>query len=91
MNAEETFVVRHEAGLHARPAALFVKTAQRFSAEIKVARDGKEVDAKSILSILSLGINQGMDVTVRALGPDASEAVAALKLLVEDNFGEPES
>lgn len=84
--AEVTLVVRHREGLHARPAALFVKKACCFKSQIIVARDGQEANAKSILGVLSLAVNQGMSVTVKASGPDALEAVEALEKMVTDNF-----
>jgi phosphoenolpyruvate-protein phosphotransferase/dihydroxyacetone kinase phosphotransfer subunit len=76
-------------GLHARPASLFVQTAARFPAIVQVQRQGGAlVDAASILSVLSLGIRQGETITVRASGPMAQEALAALRELVEANFYE---
>ncbi len=85
---ERQIVVRHEMGLHARPAALFVRTAQRFKADIEVECRGHEADGKSILSVLALGVNQGMSFTIRADGPDATEALDAICELVACNFGE---
>jgi len=83
---EITLVVRHEAGLHARPAALFVNTAKRFECEIRVTHDESEANAKSILSVLTLGANRGAEVTVRAEGQDADEALDALTRLVQSDF-----
>ncbi len=85
---EATVVVRHEVGLHARPAAMFVQTAKRFKSEVHVSKDDREVDAKSILSILTLGANQGAVLIIKANGEDEKEAVNALQELVETNFGE---
>jgi phosphotransferase system HPr (HPr) family protein len=85
---ETDLLIGHELGLHARPAALFVQTAQRFQCQVSVARDEQQVNAKSILSILSLAVSQGTTVRVRAEGPDAAEAVAALTQLAADNFGD---
>lgn len=85
---EITLTVRHEVGLHARPAALFVKTAKQFNCDIKVTHGGREANAKSILGVLTLGANQGAVITIRAEGEDANQALAALEALVEDNFGE---
>ncbi len=87
---EVTMVVKHEAGLHARPAALFVGKAKQFKSRILVAKGDVEVDAKSILKILTLGVNQGTVITVKAQGDDEECAVKALQDLVESNFGEPE-
>jgi len=85
-----TLVVNHSTGLHARPAAMFVKTANRFASDITVSHDGKEANAKSILTILTLGVNQGSEITIHAEGDDADEALSALKNLIEGNFGETE-
>jgi len=87
---EVTVTVRHKVGLHARPAALFVQTAKRFSSNVLCTKDGRQADAKSILGILTLGANKGAIVTIRAEGEDEAEAIAALKQLIEDNFGEEE-
>jgi phosphocarrier protein HPr len=64
--------------LHARPAADFVRAAMRFSSEVSVAVDGREVDAKSLLSILALGARRGTSLRLRAEGEDATAAIAAL-------------
>jgi phosphotransferase system HPr (HPr) family protein len=64
--------------LHARPAADFVRTAMRFSADLWVAVGDREVDAKSLLSILALGAKAGTNLRLRAEGPDAADALAAL-------------
>ncbi|MCR4406804.1 MAG: HPr family phosphocarrier protein [Anaerolineae bacterium] len=85
---EITLTVRHEVGLHARPAALFVQTAKQFNCDIKVTHGERQANAKSILGVLTLGANQGAVITIRAEGEDANQALAALEALVEDNFGE---
>jgi multiphosphoryl transfer protein len=79
------------AGLHARPATLFVQTAERFQAHIRVSGHGKEADATSIFELLSLSLRQGETVTIRASGVDAQAALAALSELVRANFYETES
>lgn len=81
-----TLVVHHEVGLHARPAAVFVKTAKGFVSDISVVKDEREVNAKSILSILTLGVNKGAEITIKAEGEDEQGAVRALQELVESNF-----
>jgi len=78
--------IGHELGLHARPAALFVQTAQRFRCKVTVGHSQQEANAKSILGVLSLGVGKGAMVRVRAQGADAPEAIAALSKLVSDNF-----
>ncbi|HEY8552287.1 MAG TPA: HPr family phosphocarrier protein [Thermaerobacter sp.] len=86
--AEVTVTIQHPTGLHARPAALFVQAASRFRSQIEVQANGKTANAKSMMAILGLGARQGTVLTIRAEGDDAAEAVAALKELVESNFGE---
>ncbi|HEX8996050.1 MAG TPA: HPr family phosphocarrier protein [Ktedonobacterales bacterium] len=76
----------HEAGLHARPAAQFVKTANRFASTITVQAGGKKANAKSIVQVLTLGARQGTVITVTAEGADEAGAIAALTALVEGNF-----
>ena len=81
-------IVRHEAGLHARPAALFVKCAKQFSSDIKVASKGKTVNAKSIVLVMTLAVQPNTEIELAADGTDEREAVAALVKLVESNFTE---
>jgi len=83
--------VNHKVGLHARPAAAFVKTAHSFPCDVTVTNltSGSEtINAKSILGILSIGVNQGHIVKIEATGDQADEALAALQSLIEENFGE---
>jgi phosphotransferase system HPr (HPr) family protein len=85
---ETRLVIRNKVGLHARPAVLFVQTAQGFQSDVRVIKDGREGNAKSFKSVLALAVNQNDEVLVRAEGTDAEAALAALTKLVEDNFGE---
>ena len=85
---EIQLTIHNKVGLHARPAALFVQAAQRFAADIRVAKGGEAGNAKSFKAVLKLAVYQNDEVTVRAEGPDADEALAALAQLVADNFGE---
>ena len=87
---EITLTIHHEVGLHARPAALFVQTAKQFNGDIRVTHGEKEANAKSILSVLALGAEQGAVITIRADGEDANQALEALEALVENNFREKE-
>lgn len=83
--------IRHGVGLHARPAARFVQTAAKFKCAITVANisgGSAAVNAKSILKVLTLAVKQNQEIEVRANGDDAVEALAALRGLVESNFGE---
>ncbi|HEX2187778.1 MAG TPA: HPr family phosphocarrier protein [Longimicrobiaceae bacterium] len=75
-------------GLHARPAAEFVKLANRFAAEVWVAKEQVEVNGKSIMGVMMLAAERGSTVDIRANGDDAREAVEALAQLVADRFGE---
>ncbi|HET7640502.1 MAG TPA: HPr family phosphocarrier protein [Ktedonobacteraceae bacterium] len=81
-------VVKHEAGLHARPASLFVKLAKQFSSDIKITSNGKTVSAKSLVLIITLAVQPNTEIEVRAEGSDEQEAIAALVGLVERNFTE---
>ncbi len=85
---EITLTVQHKAGLHARPAALFVQTANKFKSNIRVQHGDREANAKSIMGVLTLGASQGAVVTIRAEGEDAQQALDGLRELVESNFGE---
>lgn len=81
-------VIRNRLGLHARAAAKFVHLATRFSSQIRVARDGRTMDGKSIMGILLLAAGAGASIVVTADGADESEAVDALCRLIESGFGE---
>lgn len=85
---EITLAIRNDVGLHARPAALFVQTAQRFQADIRVRKGEREGNAKSIRAVLGLAVSPNDEVTVRAEGLDAEAALQALEQLVASNFGE---
>jgi len=80
--------VTNEVGLHARPAAQFVQTANKFKSRISLAKDGVTVNAKSIIGVLSLGAGKDSLITVEAAGEDEAAAIAALKAIVESGFGE---
>jgi phosphotransferase system HPr (HPr) family protein len=84
-------VVRNPSGLHARPAALFVRTAGQFGSNVTVSNPaaGKgPVDAKSILSVLTLGVSSGTEIEVTAEGNDAEAAIAGIREAVEAGLGE---
>jgi phosphocarrier protein HPr len=84
----QTFTIRNRLGLHARAAALLVKTTNRFSAEVTIEKDGVEVNGKSIMGVLMLAASKGSKITVRAEGDGASAALQAIGKLIEDKFGE---
>jgi phosphocarrier protein HPr len=75
-------------GLHARPAAEIVKVASKFQSDITMVRDDLEVNAKSIMGVMMLAAEFGSELLVRANGPDADAAVAAIAELVANKFGE---
>lgn len=80
--------LKNEAGLHARPASLFVKEAVKYESDINVLKNNIRCNAKSIMSILSMGAGKGDNITIMAEGKDEKQAVEALKVLVDSNFGE---
>ena len=80
--------VVNQLGMHARAAAKFVHLATRFQAHIRVARESREMDGKSIMGILLLAAARGTTLTISADGPDEASAVQSLIELVESGFGE---
>ncbi len=91
MKTKLSIEINHPAGLHARPASLFVQTANQFSSGLTVQNlttKSDPVNAKSILSLLTLGVMQGHQIEIIAQGEDAEDSITALKALIEDNFGE---
>ena len=80
--------IKNRLGLHARAAAKFVHTASRFRSQIRVSRDGRIMDGKSIMGILLLAAARGMTITIAVEGPDEEEAMSALCELVASGFGE---
>ena len=90
--SESQFVITHPAGLHARPASVFVRTCNSFPCEIKVKNlttDSAVVNAKSVLAVLTLGVDTGHEILVSTIGEKEKEALEAIKALVDTNFGEP--
>jgi phosphotransferase system HPr (HPr) family protein len=79
---EKRVTVQLKAGLHARPAAMFVQEANKFAAEVFVSKDNKKVNAKSIMGIMSLAVSSGTEIVISAEGSDAEEAVKALAAIV---------
>ena len=90
MSAEvvRTARIPNQYGLHARPAAEFVKRAGKFRANVWVKKDDIEVNGKSIMGVMMLAAEHGSEITIRASGEDADQAVQALVELVESGFGE---
>ena len=83
-----TVQVRNKYGLHARPAAEFVKLANQFKCDIMVTKQDTTVNGKSIMGMMMLAAECGVEITVRAAGPDAAAAVDELVALVAQGFGE---
>ncbi|MCA3708683.1 MAG: HPr family phosphocarrier protein [Phenylobacterium sp.] len=90
MTARARVDIINKRGLHARASAKFVKTANGFDAEIRVAKDGAEVDARSIMGLMMLAAGPGCCIDITAEGPQAEVALAALVALVAARFGEDE-
>ena len=88
LDLERTVQIRNKFGLHARPAAEFVKLANTYRSEIMVRKFDLEVNGKSIMGMMMLAAECGVEITVRASGPDADQAVNDLVSLVESGFGE---
>jgi phosphotransferase system HPr (HPr) family protein len=78
----KTVVIMNEEGLHARPAAQFVKCAKQFAAKITVRKDEKSADAKSVMGVLTLAAGKGSEIVISAEGEDAAKAVDALAEVV---------
>ncbi len=81
-------VIKNRLGLHARPAAMFVREANRHKCEIHVEKDGETINGKSIMGLMMLAAGMGSKIRITATGPGAPEAVAALMQLVERKFDE---
>jgi phosphocarrier protein HPr len=88
MEHENAVTIVNKYGLHARPAAEFVKLANRFRSEVWIRKDEVEVSGKSIMGVMMLAAECGSVVHLRAAGDDAQEAVAALSELIGNRFGE---
>jgi len=87
---QQKVMITNRLGLHARAAAKLVHTANAFDSEVFIGGEYEEVNAKSILGLLTLAASKGASVTVRADGPDEEAAVVALVELFHDKFGEGE-
>ena len=88
---EEEITITNKHGLHARPAAQFVKIAGKFESDIKVIKDGLEVNGKSIMGIMMLAAEPGSEITLLVEGEDEKEAYAALNELISQKFYEEEN
>lgn len=87
-SSSEELTVQNRNGLHARPAAMFVKIASRHQAEVWVEKDGERVNGKSIMGLMMLAAGKGSKLLVSAEGADAEKVLSELKSLVDSCFGE---
>src|SRR5919198_6410385 len=85
---EKEITVLNRLGLHARPAAMFVRIASRYRSEIWVSKEGEEVNGKSIMGLMMLAAGQGFKMRVRCEGPDADKAMEELEALIKAGFNE---
>ncbi|MCM3652907.1 phosphocarrier protein HPr [Metabacillus litoralis] len=86
---EKTFTIIEESGIHARPATLLVQAVSNFSSEINLEHNGKSVNLKSIMGVMSLGIAKGAEIKVVASGSDENEAIAAVtETITKQGLGE---
>ncbi|TCL76895.1 phosphocarrier protein [Hydrogenispora ethanolica] len=81
---ERRITIKNPTGLHARPASLLVREAQQMQSELTIEKDGKTVNLKSLISLLSLGVAMGDTVLIRAAGADEAEALQRLERVIED-------
>jgi phosphocarrier protein HPr len=81
-------IIKNRAGIHARPATLIVQTASAFQSKVFIEKDGVEINAKSIMGILTLGAGYNVELTIVANGEDETEVVEALAKLFETRFEE---
>ena len=84
----QTFTIRNRLGLHARAAALLVKTANCYVSNVTIEKDGLEVNGKSIMGILMLAASKGTRITLKVNGKDSAKAMQTLGKLIENRFGE---
>jgi phosphocarrier protein HPr len=84
----KTVTVINKLGIHARPAAVFARTANKFKADVFVEKDGETINAKSIMGLMMLAAGPGSKLLIIATGPDADDAVRAIEELILGKFGE---
>ncbi|AOM82319.1 phosphocarrier protein HPr [Salisediminibacterium beveridgei] len=84
--AEKNFTITADTGIHARPATQLVNKAGQFESEITLEYKGKSVNLKSIMGVMSLGVGQNAEVTIKAEGPDADEAMEALDGVMQEGL-----
>ena len=85
---EKEVTIVNRLGMHARPAAMFVRIASRFRCEIWVEKEGEQINGKSIMGLMMLAAGQGSKLRIRCAGPDAAEALQELEALIAGRFSE---
>jgi len=85
---EKHLIITNKYGLHARPAAKFVETASRYDSDVRISKDGIEVNGKSIMGVLMLAAEKGSEIILRADGIDADDVIRELTNLLEGKFDE---
>ena len=85
---KKDLLITNKLGIHARPAAMFVKTANRFACDVFIEKDGETINGKSIMGLMMLAAGPGSKLLIVANGPDAADAVKAIEELVASKFGE---
>ncbi|MBE5953168.1 MAG: HPr family phosphocarrier protein [Lachnospiraceae bacterium] len=83
---EFSYIIKDEIGIHARPAGLLAKEANRFSSKITIEANGKTADATRLMAVMGLGIKAGAEVVIKAEGDDEAEAIAKLQEFMEANL-----
>jgi len=84
----ELLIIKNKTGLHARPAAMLVRLATHFNSEVKIMKDGLEVNGKSIMGVMMLAAESGSELLIEIEGDDEKEAFGAISQLIENNFHE---
>jgi phosphocarrier protein len=85
---EKEITIVNRLGLHARPAAMFVRIASRYRSEVWVEKEGEQINGKSIMGLMMLAAGQGSKLTIRCEGPDADKALEELEELIQKKFNE---
>ncbi|MCP4675817.1 MAG: HPr family phosphocarrier protein [Deltaproteobacteria bacterium] len=87
-SCEATLKIKNELGLHARAATLFVQLTSKYESTVSVTKDGRSVNGKSIMGVLTLVASKGTEIHILADGPDSEKVIEELRRLVKDKFGE---
>jgi phosphocarrier protein len=85
---EKEITIVNRLGLHARPAAMFVRIASRYRSEVWVEKEGEQINGKSIMGLMMLAAGQGSKLTIRCEGPDADKVLEELEELIQKKFNE---